>query len=209
MSTVGPKNALPGADQVSRAYQAADFDEEPPAELDRAILATARRQHRRPLASYLPPLALAATVILSISLVLRSGVLNENSEIFSDEAPAPPAARTAPVATPIELDEIVAPEEAADNGTIVQSERLLAPQFEAVELRSRAAELPRATAAAASAVLADCTGAVREQPDTWLACIAVSLQQGNEDDARREVEAFAQAYPDYSLPKDLEALLAP
>lgn len=206
MSTVGPKNALPGADQVSRAYQAADFDEEPPAELDRAILAAARRQHRRPLASYLPPLALAATVILSISLMLRSGVLNENSEIFSDEAPAPPAARTAPVATPTELDEIVAPEEAADNGTIVQIERLLAPQLEAVELRSRAAESPRT---AASAVLADCTGAVREQPDTWLACIAVSLQQGNEDDARREVEAFAQAYPDYSLPKDLEALLAP
>lgn len=47
MNTTGPKNALPGADQVSRAYQAAKFAEEPPAEMDRVILAAARRRRRR------------------------------------------------------------------------------------------------------------------------------------------------------------------
>ncbi len=85
MSTRESNNTLPGAEQVSSAYRAANFDEEPPAELDRAILAAANRHRRRSLASYLPSLALAATVVLSVSLVLMSGILNENTEIFADE----------------------------------------------------------------------------------------------------------------------------
>ncbi len=84
MNTNEPDELVPGAEQVSEAYQAAGFDESPPAELDRAILAEAERSNRRSLFSFLPPLALAATVVLSVSLVLRSGVLNENTEVFSD-----------------------------------------------------------------------------------------------------------------------------
>ena len=93
MNTRDRNDTLPGAEQVSSAYRAANFDEEPPAELDRAILAAANQRRRRPLASYLPSLALAATVVLSVSLVLRSGVLNENAEIVSDEGTSAPDIR--------------------------------------------------------------------------------------------------------------------
>jgi hypothetical protein len=87
MTTHEPNETQPGAEQVSEAYRAAGLNEAPPAELDRAILAKAARSNRRPLASLLPPLALAATVLLSVSIVLRTGVLNQDAEIFSD-APA-------------------------------------------------------------------------------------------------------------------------
>ncbi len=192
MNTTGPNNISRGADQVSRAYQAAKFDEEPPAELDRAILAAARRQRRRPLASYLPPLALAATVVLSVSLVLRSGVLNENAEIFFEEAPQAPAVRTESISPSRELDEAVVPQEAA-------------PRERQIEL----IQSLRTTAGATSSLQTGCTDADREQPAAWLACIAMSVAQGNEDGAREELAAFSLAFPDYSLPADLEAALAP
>jgi hypothetical protein len=201
MNTTEPKNALQGADQVSRAYRAANFDEQPPAELEREILAAARRHRRRPLASYLPPLALAATVVLSISLVFRSSELNENAEILSDEAPPAAEFRAVPISTVRELEEVVAPVEAA-----ARRERISQDQQ---AVRPDAFEVLPLTAGTGSAVEIGCANVDRGQPDTWLACISVRLQQGYEGDARRELEAFAQAYPDYSLAEDLEALRVP
>ncbi len=211
MNTTEPKNALRGADQVSRAYRAANFDEEPPAELEREILAAARRHRRRPLASYLPPLALAATVIISISLVFRSGELNENAEILSDEAPPAAEFRAVPISTVRELEEAVAP--------VIELEAAVAPVEAAARregisqdqqaVRPDAFEVLPLTAGTGSAVEIGCANVDRGQPDTWLACISVRLQQGYEGDARRELEAFAQAYPDYSLAEDLEALRVP
>ncbi|MEE8092694.1 MAG: hypothetical protein V3T47_00530 [Gammaproteobacteria bacterium] len=211
MNTTEPKNALRGADQVSRAYRAANFDEEPPAELEREILAAARRHRRRPLASYLPPLALAATVVISISLVFRSGELNENAEILSDEAPPAAEFRAVPISTVRELEEAVAP--------VIELEAAVAPVEAAARregisqdqqaVRPDAFEVLPLTAGTGSAVEIGCANVDRGQPDTWLACISVRLQQGYEGDARRELEAFAQAYPDYSLAEDLEALRVP
>ncbi len=204
MSTTGPKNALPGADQVSRAYRAAKFDEEPPAELDRVILADARRQRHRQLPSYLPPLALAATVILSISLVLRSGVLNEDAEIVSDDAPPAAGVRSVPVSTVRELEDTIAAEE-----TMLFQEEVSLDQPAAPALRAGPVELLPLTVGIATAVKIGCADVDRGQAEAWLACISARLRQGDEDDARRELGAFAQAYPDYSLPEDLEALLVP
>ena len=202
MSTTGPKKALRGTDQVSQAYQAAKFDEEPPAELDRVILAAARQQRHRPLASYMPPLALAATVILSISLVLRSGVLNEDAEIVSDEAPPASGARAVPTSTVRELEDAIAAEE-----TMLLQEEISQDQPAARALRADPVELQPLTAGTAAAVQIGCADGDRGQAEAWLACISARLRQGDEDDARRELGAFAQAYPDYSLPEDLEALL--
>ena len=211
MNTTEPKNALRGADQVSRAYRAANFDEEPPAELEREILAAARRHRRRPLASYLPPLALAATVVISISLVFRSGELNENAETLSDEAPPAAEFRAVPISTVRELEEAVAP--------VIELEAAVAPVEAAARregisqdqqaVRPDAFEVLPLTAGTGSTVEIGCANVDRGQPDTWLACISVRLQQGYEGDARRELEAFAQAYPDYSLAEDLEALRVP
>lgn len=75
MSATGPEDSIQGVEDVARAYEAAAFDDQPPAQVDRAILAAARRRPRPRLAVFFPAFALAATVILSFSLVLRSGLL--------------------------------------------------------------------------------------------------------------------------------------
>lgn len=204
MSMTGPKNALPGAEQVSRAYQAAKFDEEPPAELDRVILAAARRQRHRPLASYLPPLALAATVVLSISLVLRSGVLNEDAEIISDDAAPATGVRAVPISAVRELEEPIAAEETMRFREEISLDRPTAPA-----LRARPVEMLPLTTGIAASVKIGCADVDHGQADIWLACISARLRQGDDDDARRELRTFAQAYPDYSLPEDLETLLVP
>ncbi len=221
MNTTEPKNVVRGADQVSRAYQAAKFDEEPPAELESEILAAARRHRRRPLASYMPPLALAATVVLSISLIFRSGELNENTEILSDEAPPAAEFRAVPISTVRELEEAVAPVLELDEtvAPVIELESAIAPVEAAARregispnqqaVRPDAFEVLPLTAGTGSAVEIGCANVDRGQPNTWLACITARLQQGYETDARRELEAFVQAYPDYSLAQDLEALRVP
>ena len=211
MNTTEPNNVVRGADQVSRAYQAAKFDEEPPAELEREILAAARQHHRRPLASYMPPLAIAATVVLSISLVFRSGELNENAEILSDEAPPAAEFRAVPISTVRELDETVVPvmelESAIAPVEAAARREGISPNQQAV--RPDAFEVLPLTAGTGSAVEIGCANVDHGQPNTWLACITARVQQGYEADARRELEAFVQAYPDYFLTQDLEALRVP
>jgi len=221
MNTTEPKNVMRGADQVSRAYQAAKFDEEPPAELEREILAAARQHRRRPLASYMPPLALAATVVLSISLIFRSGELNENTEILSDEALPAAEFRAVPISTMRELEEAVAPVLELDEtvAPVMELESAIAPVESAARregissnqqaVRPDAFEVLPLTAGTGSAVEIGCANVDRGQPNAWLACITARLQQGYEADARRELEAFVQAYPDYSLAEDLEALRVP
>jgi len=197
MNTPESKNTLPGAEQVSNAYRAANFDEEPPAELDRAILAAANRHRRRPLASYLPSLALAATVVLSVSLVLRSGVLNENTETFSDEGADAPDIRALPTSSLQELDELVESEAPPPQDSPAPSAGV--STFQAVEIRSREAV----------AVQTICSNTDREEPAAWLGCISAILEEGNEDEARRELAAFTQAYADYPLPADLDGQMEP
>ncbi len=119
MNTSDPNNPLPGQDQVSRAYRAAGFKEEPPAALGRTILERAKRHRRRPLVSFMRPLALAATVVLSVSLVLRSGILNENAEVFSDGSPPASPVRTVPAATTVEFDDAASADESATQNSPV------------------------------------------------------------------------------------------
>ena len=223
MNTRESDNTLPGAEQVSSAYRAANFNEEPPAELDRAILAAATRHRRRPLASYLPSLALAATVVLSVSLVLRSGVLNENTETFSDEGTSAPDIRALPTSSLQELDEFVEPEAPPPQDSTAPGAGI--NTLGAVEGRSReAAENNRDEAVApalperaplgvaantAAAVRTICSNTDREEPAAWLGCIAALLEEGNEDEARRELAAFTQAYADYPLPADLDGQMEP
>ena len=75
-----PQNSIPGARELSQAYEAAEFDEHPPDHVDRRILSAARHRPRRRFTALIPSLALAATVVLSFSLVLRTGLLNMGGE---------------------------------------------------------------------------------------------------------------------------------
>lgn len=78
--TTEPQNSIPGARELSQAYEAAEFDEHPPEHVDRLILSAARHRPRRRFTVLIPSLALAATVVLSFSLVLRTGLLNMGGE---------------------------------------------------------------------------------------------------------------------------------
>ena len=91
MTSNEPDNSVPGSDEVAAAFRKANFDEGPPPSVDQAILAAAQQEQRKPFPAYLPPLALAATVVLSVSLVLRSGMLNETTDVFSEPTMAPAA----------------------------------------------------------------------------------------------------------------------
>lgn len=91
MSPMGPEDSIEGVADVTRAYERAHFDEQPPAHVDRAILAAARRRRGPRLAAFVPAFALAATVVLSFSLVLRSGMFG------SGRVEAPVARDPAPV----------------------------------------------------------------------------------------------------------------
>jgi len=75
-----PQNSIPGARELSQAYEAAEFDEHPPENVDRLILSAARHRPKRRFTVLIPSLALAATVVLSFSLVLRTGLLNMGGE---------------------------------------------------------------------------------------------------------------------------------
>ena len=91
MSPMGPEDSIEGVADVTRAYESAHFDEQPPAHVDRAILAAARRRRGPRLASFVPAFALAATVVLSFSLVLRSGMLGSGrveAPVARDPVPA-------------------------------------------------------------------------------------------------------------------------
>jgi len=99
MSASNQGNGPSPSEEISRAYRAAAFDETPPEHLDRAILAAARHRRKRRMATLLPSLALAATVVLAFSIVLRIGVLQPQGELERRRPEPPPvieALRSAP-----------------------------------------------------------------------------------------------------------------
>ncbi len=89
---------LAGRDKVSKAYREATRSTQAPEELDAAILAAARQAASRPKAARRPrwirPMALAATLILSLSVLVniwRDPVSRELASPTMDAAVLPPA----------------------------------------------------------------------------------------------------------------------
>ncbi len=243
MNSTGPGDSTHGEGEVSRAYAAAGFDEEPPAHLDRTILAAAHRRPRPRFASFVPALALAATVVLSFSLVLRTGMIDIGRR------DAPTAQQPIPAAEPAreaELDALSedggfadAPaEEGVSSATTPRRERALNEAAPAAQERPSAPPAPAGefsggptpelrrlqevqtltiqteeSAALRSSVAGDasddCSGVRTGEPQLWAACITRQLQQGAEEAARAELEAFTQVHPDYPLPEELRALGGP
>jgi hypothetical protein len=239
MTSNDSRNSAPGSDDVAAAYRKANFDEGPPPAVDQAILAAARQEQRKPFPAYLPPLALAATVVLSVSLVLRSGMLNETSEVFPEPAMAPAA--DTPSSTVLDRDvnlpreEIRAlNEEAAFSDAAAEANEALesgggSEAFEAApaaaDLRTVApqpeldAELPSAPQAlefesaaelSTSTVAGDgCSESDRQQAESWIECITSLRANGNENAARSELEVFLDVYPSITVPANLSESLAP
>ena len=165
---------LRGDSPLSRAYRETGR-EEPPAHLDAAILAQAKaaaapRRGSKP--RWLMPLSLAATVVLSIGVVLlmsREGVTPVPMETPSptpDDPVSKPAAPTAPAV--IEKAPVVTPKEA--------------PRFEPRVFTPK--EMPAV-----------------KTPEQWLVEIEALRKAGKHAEADAELAKFRQHYPDYPLGK--------
>jgi len=201
MSPEAPEEQLPGQEQVSRAYRAAGFDDEPSASLDRAILEASKRSHRHPFASVMPPLALAATIVLSVALVMQSGLLDNRSQVLTDglQSSSPTQPESAPLPPPAQSVQLRA----------LQTLNVDQQDFTAESLPTqRNGVLPLPTSAGVeSEQSTDCLASERAFADTWLECIDQILQQGAAEAAVRELEAFIDIYPDREVPATLETLL--
>lgn len=192
---------------VSQAYR--DFaDERTPEHLDRTILRAAAKAARPRYSRFIAwtrPMAWAATIMLSVALVLEvtnspsPGVVSVDETIgtFEVQSPEADAKDDGPADSP---QESVVP---ASELTKKQSsdmrqkaaaiaEQEIAPQQP--EARERAELL---SDAAFSAPVTDCNQDAVATPQAWLECI-VALEDADRDDAAREQRALlAEAFPDF------------
>jgi hypothetical protein len=101
---------VPGLDALRKTYRAAGFEDEPPPHVDAFVRAAAKRADRRRFRAYLPPLAMAATIVLGLGLVLRLTTLGpelteQPREVIEQLAPR----ATEPAATEEELGPDLSP----------------------------------------------------------------------------------------------------
>ncbi len=205
---------------LGRQKGAAD-ELEPPEELDRIVLANAREAIR---ISHSPPpfkpvrwglpVGLAATVLLSLAVVLHFGMLSKPAK---EAAPVEPKAETRIMAdvavpeeqalaitTPPELEQAPAPAMAARPQAQMKREQAAANAAESLASRAAVAAPPPSAASlpAPSAPAATDTAKPKEDPAAWLRRIAALRAQGKTQDADREWQSFRQAWPDYPVPPD-------
>lgn len=192
---------------VSQAYR--DFaDERTPEHLDRTILRAAAKAARPRYSRFIAwtrPMAWAATIMLSVALVLEvtnspsPGVVSVDETIgtFEVQSPEADAKDDGPADSP---QESVVPaseltkKQRSDmrQKAAAIAEQEIAPQQP--EARERAELL---SDAAFSAPVTDCNQDAVATPQAWLECI-VALEDADRDDAAREQRALlAEAFPDF------------
>jgi len=204
-----------------------------PGRLDRAVLAEARAAARPRVGrvtAMLKPVAWAATIGLSLAIVLELTVFNElpdglpaSDGIAAPEAasepPAGPAAparsRNAPQAgaphdaermdeaMPAPSDRDTSPismESVGDSGTMMLKQ---AEERARQQLKSSDAAAFRDEAraeGAANGAPRGCDATVTGDPEAWRACIEDLERRGEQALADAERRRFKQAWPDYELP---------
>ncbi|HEX5766768.1 MAG TPA: hypothetical protein VFX94_00920 [Burkholderiales bacterium] len=191
-------------DKVSRRYRELSR-EEPPPQLDDAILAAARRGvEARPAPLVAPagrrrwyvPLAAAAIIVLAVAVTVH--VERQRPDMEVAEAPArhePAPAAQDPKPEPPRESRAQRKAEALDD----LEKRQVAPAAPA-----------RADAAASPQLRAEAQGVMREKaaalearapasPEQWLQGIADLRRQGRHEEADKALAEFRRAYPDYRI----------
>jgi outer membrane biosynthesis protein TonB len=204
--------------QISQRYRELGA-EEPSPELDRAILAAARRATRRH--RWYSSLAAAAVLIFAVALVVQIERQPPDQVPMSTpaQATAPaaqdkvaPQEREAPAAKPAPRRRVEeaprfapepppraapAPEPNANEAAPAAGVAAGAEQKRADENRA-APTLQRPMAASRSAA-ANLQADVNETPDQWLARIVRMRALGRDDEADKELARFRERYPDYRM----------
>lgn len=236
MNSTRDDQPLPELEEVRKAYRDAGFNDEPPAHVDAFIRAAAKRESKRNLNDYLPSLAIAATVVLALGLVLRltlpgrdlvaptavpmaedAAALRGQEQAAPLEDIAAPAAAIVPVAADAaeqglqeraeQLEEVVAPARAGAPAAADTPIAASAPTAAGALEREGVASSAIGRMAAPASV--PCTTAERSDADLWLACIAAQLDAELLDTARAELEEFRLAFADYPVPVSIAQALEP
>ena len=175
---------------VTETYRDVAVERTPEA-LDRAILDTAGRQTRSAksspwrFAGY-RPVALAATIGLSLALVLELSRMTGLETPPLDDVPAVPA-------------DIF---EAAGEQTAAEIDRLgtrMSPSAPPASMKAPAVVTD--TEPTLLPAEAQCSEDDRATPSQWWACIEDLEQRGMTASAERELRALLQAYPTFAIPQ--------
>ena len=184
-------------DDISRRYRELGA-EEPPRELDNAIIGAARRAVTKRSRFY-PLAAVAAVAVFAVAITVH--LEREQPDAESIAPPAPPISQ---------------PSERKDEAAPVQKPRLRAerPPVSAPEPGVRAPTAPSVQEAPANSAADDAmtsgapapapnralARAAAETPQQWLERIAELRAQDRQQDADRELAEFKRRYPDYQIP---------
>lgn len=207
--------------ELSGRYRAASRDE-PPAHVDAAILAAAKRavgSQPRSLRRWYLPVSLAAVITLSVIVTLN--IERERPQVvMADAVPvvrekeqklAPPAPQPQPAFAPDPKPAAKPALEAARmekprGDTLRSADAARGPAAVGSVANERTAEIPAASAPAA----ARATLAKRElAPEEWLERIAGLRKQGEDKEADEQFAEFKRRYPDYKIPETMTERIAP
>lgn len=188
--------------RVSSAYRGLGR-EEPPAGLDAAILAAARRPRRR----WAVPVSIAAVVVLAAGVTLR--VQLEKPELAEPVAVAPRVLE-APATPPVALSEGKKESREADAApgrsappAPTAGAAAQAPAAEALAQRFRSEQAKRPIARDNLAV--GKISSAPETPEAWLERIARLRAEGKHQEADASLAEFKRRYPDYEIAEKMRA----
>jgi hypothetical protein len=213
---------------LSERYRAAAHDE-PPAHVDAAILAAAKRavasQPRpagapRSLRRWYVPVSLAAVITLSVIVTLRVAherpenampdavpVERQQEKLSAEKAPEPPAAPPAVVASrpaPKPARD-VAPAEQKREDSLRSAEAARGPAASGEAASGKIAENAAGPTVASQAMLAK-----RElAPEAWLERIAELRKLQRDNEADEQLAEFKRRHPDYRIPEAMIERIAP
>src|SRR5712691_4993319 len=189
--------------------------EEPPGELDAAILAASRRAAETRLAPLVPPtgrrrwyfpVAAAAIITLAVAVTVHMERSQPDAE---DIAPPPPAATPVPAAPELRKEAAAARLEQSPSkpraADAMQERRSADVQPESRVRSAESAQAPAARRDAQSGAPARLLGQVAkaESPEAALERIAELRRQGKHDEADKALAEFRHRYPDYRIAAEM------
>jgi len=187
-------------DDVAREYRRLP-PEEPPAHLDAAIRAEARRAletHAAPLVpptgrrSWAFPIAAAAVIMLAVGITIQI-------ERQDEEAPAPPAAPQAKPAESAARQE--APAAPVPKHALRDDAKMEAQATDNLAKTQPAS--PATPPAVAERRMQSFGAAAVEPPERWLERIAELRKAGKDEEADRQLAEFRKRYPDFRIAPEM------
>lgn len=226
-----PQDDMPEHDPHISALYRKTGNIEPPASLDEAVLASARRAVRQRRNRWMLPLSTAAVLMLGLTVLLKLNSEWQPGREFNDDTPTSVtleektesaagtlAKRAAPApAKTLELNaalpsSAIAPRDEQPRKTAKEKSEIASTLGSASDTAPisdstlQQAETSNETETPFVSGMAQAEQKVLE-PKAWIKKIRKLIEAKNIDEAKKELKAFRKHYPDYKLADDLKALL--